>query len=93
MWAQTIVLTALFFLIALGFGLFVLAIASSALIEASGLTRLQLIVLGFAIGGPGTGVFLQLLSLASSNLHVGLGSLLVVAMSVGYIAAGRHITE
>ncbi|MBR1257990.1 hypothetical protein JQ634_30435 [Bradyrhizobium sp. AUGA SZCCT0240] len=89
MWLQTFILTFLFFLISLGFGLFVLALASSTLIEASRLTRLQLILLAFTIGGPGCGIFLQLLSLVSNNLNADLGALLFVSLSG--ILANRNV--
>jgi hypothetical protein len=81
MWINTICLTFLFFLISLGFGLFILALASTALIEQCRLTRLQLSALGFTIGGPGTAAFLQLLSLVSANLGVDLGILTLTSLT------------
>jgi hypothetical protein len=81
MWINTIFLTFLFFLISLGFGLSILALASVALIEECRLTRLQLLALGFTIGGPGTGAFVQLLSLVSASLDADLGALTLVSLT------------
>jgi hypothetical protein len=88
MWTTTFLLTLLFFLISLGIGLFILGLASMALIEKSRLTRLQLIVLGFIIGGPGTGVCLQLLSLISNELHLELGVVAFVSL-LGFLMTRR----
>ena len=54
MWLQTTILTFLFFPISLGFGFFILSLASIRLIEQSRLTRLQFVLLGFVIGAPAT---------------------------------------
>jgi hypothetical protein len=81
MWLHTTVLTFLFFLISLGFGLFILAMSSRALIAESRQTRAQLIALGFAIGGPGTAVFLEVLSLVSANLYADLAILLIISLT------------
>lgn len=80
MWINAILLTLLFFLICLGFGLFILAMSSIAVIEQSRLTRLQLIVLGLTIGGPGASVFLQLFSLVLPNLYADLGIVLLISL-------------
>ncbi|SDR81820.1 hypothetical protein [Bradyrhizobium canariense] len=80
MWLHTIVLTFFFFLISLGFGFFILALASITLIENSRMTRLQFVALGFIIGAPGTGTFLQLLSLISSNLKLDLCVLVLISL-------------
>ncbi|WP_213770069.1 hypothetical protein [Bradyrhizobium sp. dw_78] len=81
MWIGTILLTLLFFLICLGFGLFILAMSSIAVIEKSHLTKLEMIVLGLTIGGPGTSIFLQLLSLIYENLYADLGILLLISLA------------
>ena len=81
MWIDTAVLTLAFFLISLGFGLSVLTLASVALIEECRLSRLQLIVLGFTVGGPGTGAFLQLLSLVSADLNLDLAVLTLTSLT------------
>jgi hypothetical protein len=81
MWLHTIILTLLFLLIPLGFGLFIVAMASTALVGELGPTRLQLIVLGITIGGPGTGVFLQLVSLLSTDINLDLGLLVVISLA------------
>jgi hypothetical protein len=88
MWINTFILTFLFYLISLGFGLFILVLASVALIEKSRLTRLQLIVLGFTIGSPGSGVCLQLLSLICNDLYIDLGVVALVSL-LGLLTA-RH---
>ena len=85
---HTIILTLLFFLLALGFGLFVVAMASTTLVEEVGSTRTQLIVLAITIGGPGTGIFLQLVSLLSPDPNVNLGLLAVVSLA-GLVATRR----
>jgi hypothetical protein len=89
MWLHTIVLTFIFFLISFGFGLLILAISSISLIEESRMSKLQLIALAIAMGGPGTGIFLQLLSLASANIRVDLGALLLASTSG--LAATRNV--
>lgn len=88
MWLHTIILTLLFFLLSLGFGLFVVAMASTALVGELGSTRTQLIVLGITIGGPGTGIFLELVSLLSRDPNVNLGLLALVSLA-GFVATRR----
>lgn len=63
MWTTTLVLTFLFFLIQLGTGFSILAIAPAKLIEACRLTKAQFIVLGITVGAPATSIVLGLLSL------------------------------
>lgn len=85
MWTVTILLTLLFFLICLGFGLFVLVLASTAALRLMGTTRLQFIALAFTIGAPGSSVFLQLLPIFSKNISVQLGIVLLMSL-VGFVA-------
>lgn len=80
MWLQTIGLTLLFFVISTGFGLFVLMLASPRLIEASGLSRLELLIFGFTIGAPGSGTFLQLLCLVQRDLKIDLAVLSLISL-------------
>lgn len=84
MWANTIVLTFLFFVILLGVGLAILAVAPIKLIEACRLTRVQFIVMGFAIGASATGIFVELLSLFVPGLWSQSAILLAIALS-GYV--------
>lgn len=88
MWLHTIILTFTFFLISFGFGLLILAVSSIALIEESRMTKLQLVALAIAIGGPGTGIFLQLLSLVSANIRLDIGALLLASIS-GLVATRK----
>jgi hypothetical protein len=85
MWLQTIVLTFLFFLIALGFGFFILSLASITLIKQSRLTRLQFVLLGFTIGAPATATLAQLLSLVSADIQLHLGILSLISL-IGLVA-------
>lgn len=80
MWVQTIGLTLLFFVISTGFGLFILVLASPRLIEASGLSRLELLIFGFTIGAPGLGTFLQLLCLVQRDLKIDLAVLSLISL-------------
>lgn len=80
MWLQTIGLTLLFFVISTGFGLFILVLASPRLIEASGLSRLELLIFGFTIGAPGSGTFLQLLCLVQRDLKIDLAVLSLISL-------------
>ncbi|RXH12146.1 hypothetical protein EAS56_18665 [Bradyrhizobium guangzhouense] len=63
MWTTTLALTFLFFLIQLGTGFSILAIAPAKLFEALRWTKAQSIVLGITIGAPATSILLGLLSL------------------------------
>lgn len=85
MWLQPIVLTLLFFPLSTGFGLFILSMASTRLLKAAGLSRLELLVLGLSIGAPGSAIFLQLLSAAQHNLIVDITALSFVAL-IGLVA-------
>lgn len=84
MWVQAFALTFLFFLVATGVGLLILVPASKALISRDILTRLQLIALGLIIGAPAAGIFLQLLSLSTTNLQIDL-ALMLIASSLGWL--------
>src|SRR5580698_3414972 len=80
MWLQTTLLTFLFFPISLGVGLSLLSFASIALIRQSGLTRLQFVLLGFAIGAPATATLAQLLSLISADIQLHLAILTLISL-------------
>ena len=88
MWFHTTILTIFFLLIPFGFGLLIVALTSTALVGELGSTRLQLIVLGLTIGGPGTGIFLQLVSLLSKDVRLDLGLLLVISLA-GFAATHK----
>ncbi|MBR0930709.1 hypothetical protein JQ561_29220 [Bradyrhizobium diazoefficiens] len=68
MWTTTFVLTFLFFLIQLGTGFSILAIASTKFVEVCRLTRAQFVVLGLTVGASATGILLGLLSLLISGI-------------------------
>ncbi|WP_456684485.1 hypothetical protein [Bradyrhizobium sp. P5_C11_2] len=68
MWTTTFVLTFLFFLIQLGTGFSILAIAPAKLVDMWRLTKSQFIVLGFTVGASATGILLGLLSLFISGI-------------------------
>jgi hypothetical protein len=80
MWLQTTLLTFLFFPISLGVGLSLLSFASIALIRQSGLTRLQFVLLGFAIGAPAAATLAQLLSLISADIQLHLAILTLISL-------------
>jgi hypothetical protein len=80
MWLHTTILTLLFFPISLGFGFFILSLASITLIEQSRLTRLQFVLLGFIIGAPAIATLVQLLSLISANIKLHLGILSLISL-------------
>ncbi|GLR85477.1 hypothetical protein [Bradyrhizobium iriomotense] len=88
MWLHTVGLTLLLFIISTGFGLFILMLASNRLIEASRLSRLETLILGFTIGAPGSGTFLQLFCVVERNLKVDLAVLSLTSL-VGFIATHR----
>ncbi|MEW6151137.1 MAG: hypothetical protein ACOY3N_30855 [Bradyrhizobium sp.] len=88
MWLQTICLTLLYFLVSTGFGLFILALASTKLLHASGLSRLELLIIAFTIGAPGSGTFLQLLCLVQRDLDIDLAALSTIAL-VGLVSTRR----
>ena len=88
MWLQTTILTFLFFPISLGFGFFILSLASIRLIEQSRLTRLQFVLLGFVIGAPATSTLAQLLSLVSASIEFHLGILLLISL-IGLVVTWR----
>ena len=89
MWMNTIFLTSLFFVLSLGFGLFVLALASVSVLEASRLSRLQIVTLGITIGGPSVGTFSQILSLTVPSLKV--DTVIVSLISVAGFLLTRNI--
>lgn len=70
MWTTTFVLTFLFFLIQLGIGFLILAIASTKFVELCRLTRAQLVVLGLTVGASATGILLGVLSLLVSDMRL-----------------------
>ena len=84
MWLQTIALTLLFFVAATGFGLFILALASTALIRRICPLRTQLLALGFIVGAPAAGIFLQLLSVSTTDLRIDFAAI-VIASSLGLL--------
>ncbi|MFB6420226.1 MULTISPECIES: hypothetical protein [Bradyrhizobium] len=79
MWTTTFVLTFLFFLIQLGTGFSILAIASTKFVEVCRFTRAQLVVLGFTVGASTTGILLGLLSLFVSDMRLHLAAMLAVS--------------
>ncbi|MCK1387489.1 hypothetical protein [Bradyrhizobium sp. 21] len=79
MWTTTFVLTFLFFLIQLGTGFSILAIAPAKLIEACRLTKAQFIVLGITIGAPATGILLGLLSLLINGIWLQCAAIVAVS--------------
>ena len=79
MWTTTFVLTFLFFLIQLGTGFSILAIASAKFVEVCQLTRAQFVVLGLTVGASATGILLGLLSLLASGIWLQFA--IIVALS------------
>lgn len=79
MWTTTFVLTFLFFLIQLGTGFSILAIASTKFVELCGLTRAQLVVLGSTVGASTTGILLGVLSLLISDMRLQLAAIIALA--------------
>lgn len=79
MWTTTFVLTFVFFLIQLGTGFSVLAIAPAKLIEVCRLTKTQFIVLGFTVGASATGIPLGLLSLFVSSIWLQFATIVAVS--------------
>ncbi|WP_298241930.1 hypothetical protein [uncultured Bradyrhizobium sp.] len=83
MWTTTFVLTFLFFLIQLGTGFSILAIASTKFVELCRLTRVQLVVLGLTVGASTTGILLGVISLLVSDMRLQLGAIVALA-SLGF---------
>ncbi|MGT2501558.1 hypothetical protein ACVOMS_13330 [Bradyrhizobium guangxiense] len=79
MWTTTFVLTFLFFLIQLGTGFSILAIASTKFVELCRLTRAQLVVLGSTVGASTTGILLGVLSLLISDMRLQLAAIIALA--------------
>ena len=79
MWTTTLVLTFLFFLIQLGTGFSILAIASTRFVEICQLTKAQFVTLGLTIGASATGILFGLLSVLVSNIWLHLA--IIVALS------------
>lgn len=79
MWTYTLLLTLVFLLIQLGTGLSILAIAPRELIKASGLTKVQFIILGYAIGASAVGILLGLCSALIGDIRLHLA--IMVALS------------
>lgn len=79
MWTTTFVLTFLFFLIQLGTGFSILAIASTKFVELCRLTRAQLVVLGLTVGASTTGILLGVLSLLISDMRLQLTAIIALA--------------
>lgn len=78
MWTTTFVLTFLFFLIQLGTGFSILAIASTKFVEACRLTRAQFVVLGLTVGASATGILLGLFSLLVSDMRLQFAAMIAV---------------
>lgn len=79
MWTTTFVLTFLFFLIQLGTGFSILAIASTKSVEVCQLTRAQFVVLGLTVGASATGILLGLLSLLVSDMWLQFAAMVAVS--------------
>lgn len=79
MWTTTFVLTFLFFLIQLGTGFSILAIASTKFFEVCQLTRAQFVVLGLTVGASATGILLGLLSLLVSDMRLQFAAMVAVS--------------
>ncbi|PJG53231.1 hypothetical protein CVM73_21575 [Bradyrhizobium forestalis] len=79
MWTTTFVLTFLFFLIQLGTGFSILAIAPTKLAAVCRLTKAQFIVLGFTVGASATGILLGGLSLFVSDIWLQFATMVVVS--------------
>ncbi|MGY3034710.1 hypothetical protein ACVIIV_003880 [Bradyrhizobium sp. USDA 4354] len=79
MWTTTFVLTFLFFLIQLGTGFSILAIAPAKLVAVCRLTKAQFVVLGFTVGASTTGILLGGLSLFVSDIWLQFATMVVVS--------------
>ncbi|MDF0518105.1 hypothetical protein P0R31_12775 [Bradyrhizobium yuanmingense] len=79
MWTTTFVLTLLYFLIQLGTGFSILAIAPANLVSACRLTKAQFVVLGFSVGASATGILLGALSLFVTDIWLQFATLVVVS--------------
>ncbi|MBR1171973.1 hypothetical protein [Bradyrhizobium liaoningense] len=79
MWTTTFVLTFLFFLLQLGTGCSILAIAPTKLVAVCRLTKAQFVVLGFTVGASATGILLGALSLFVSDIWFQFVTLVVVS--------------
>jgi len=79
MWTTTFVLTFLFFLIQLGTGFSILAIAPTKLVEVCQLTKAQFVVLGLTVGASTTGILLGLLSLFVGGIWFQFATMIVVS--------------
>ncbi|AND91125.1 hypothetical protein [Bradyrhizobium diazoefficiens] len=79
MWTTTFVLTFLFFLIQLGTGFSILAIASPKLVQMCRLTKAQFVVLGFTVGASATGILFGLLSLFARDIWLQFAAMVAIA--------------
>jgi hypothetical protein len=79
MWMNTLLLTFVFFLIQFGVGLSFLAIAPRELIKTSRLTKVQFVVLGYAIGASAVGILLGLCSVLIGGIWLHL--VIMIALS------------
>lgn len=79
MWTTTFVQTFLFFLIQLGTGFSILAIAPTKLVARCRLTKAQYVVLGFSVGASTTGILLGGLSLFVSGIWLQFATIVVVS--------------
>lgn len=79
MWTTTLVLTFLFFLIQLGTGFSILAIASARFVEICQLTRAQFVILGLTIGASATGILFGLLSALVSDIWLHFAAILALS--------------
>lgn len=79
MWINAFFLTFLFFLIQLGIGLAILAIAPPRLIEASRLTKVQFIVLGYVVGASAAAILPGLYSVVIDGIWLHLA--IMIALS------------
>ncbi|WP_245305421.1 hypothetical protein [Bradyrhizobium sp. LTSP857] len=76
---NTLLLTFVFFLIQLGTGLSILAIVPLELIRTSRLTKIQFVVLGYAIGASAVGIILGLCSVLVGDIRLHLA--IMIALS------------
>lgn len=79
MWTTTFVLTFLFFLVQLGTGCSILAIAPTKLVEVCRLTKAQLVVFAFTVGASATGILLGPLSLFVGDMWLQFAAMVAVA--------------
>lgn len=79
MWMSTFLLTFVFFLIQLGTGLSILAIVPMELIKTSRLTKVQFVVLGYAIGASAVGILLGICSVLVGDIRLHLA--ITIALS------------